>query len=135
LTLSPDNRTLYVAQVFSNLKPIVPDDRIWAFNLSRGLPVGPPKMVARTGGKGVDGLVTDEVGRVYVADNGAGKIFRFDPKTGEVLLIAEGMPAVASLVFGEGKFDHEAIYATSTMRGGGKIWKIKVGVKGAKYHS
>lgn len=134
LTMSPDNRTLYVAQIFSNLKPIVVDDRIWAFKIRRGLPVGPPTMVARTDGKAVDGLATDELGRVYIADNGAGKIFRFDPKTGEMLLIAEGMPSVASLVFGEGKFDREALYATSTMRGGGKIWKIKVGVRGAKYH-
>lgn len=134
LTLSLDNRTLYVAQIFSNLKPIVVDDRIWAIKIKNGLPVGPAVVVARSGGKAVDGLVTDELGRVYVADNGAGKIFRFDPKSGQVVLIAEGMPSVASLVFGEGKFDHEAIYATSTMRGGGKIWKIKVGVKGAKYN-
>ena len=134
LTLSLDNRTLYVAQIFSNLKPIVVDDRIWSFTINKGLPVGPPRVVARTGGKAVDGLVTDEFGRVYVADNGAGKIFRYDPKTGGMILIAEGMPSVASLVFGEGKFDRQAIYATSTQRGGGKIWKIRVGVGGAKYN-
>lgn len=134
LALSLDNRTLYVAQIFSNLKPIVVDDRIWAFKINQGLPVGPPKVVARTGGKGVDGLVADELGRIYIADNGAGKIQRFDPKSGEMVLIAEGMLGVASLVFGEGKFDREAIYATTTQRGGGKIWKIRVGVRGAKYH-
>jgi sugar lactone lactonase YvrE len=134
LTLSLDSRTLYVAQIFSNLKPIVVDDRIWAVKIKNGMPDGSARMVARSGGKAVDGLVTDEFGRIYIADNGAGKIFRFDPQTNEVLMIAEGMPSIASLVFGEGKFDHEAIYATSTMRGGGKIWKIKVGVKGAKYH-
>ncbi len=134
LTLSLDNRTLYVAQIFSNLKPIVVDDRIWAFTINKGLPVGPPRVVARTGGKAVDGLVTDELGRIYVADNGAGKIFRHDPKTGEMLLIAEGMPSVASLVFGEGKFDRHSIYVTSTQRGGGKIWRIKVGVGGSKYN-
>lgn len=134
LTLSLDNRTLYVAQIFSNLKPIVVDDRIWAFRINKGLPVGPPRVVARTGGKAVDGLATDELGRIYVADNGAGKIFRYDPKTGDMMLIAEGMPSIASLVFGEGKFDRHAIYATSTQRGGGKIWKIRVGVRGAKYN-
>ena len=134
LTLSLDNRTLYVAQIFSNLKPIVLEDRIWAFRLNHGVPVDPPVIIARTGGKGVDGLVTDEFGRVYIADNGAGKIVRFDPKSREMVVIAEGMPGVASLVFGEGKFDRKAIYATSTQRGGGKIWKIAVGVRGAKYH-
>jgi hypothetical protein len=51
-----------------------------------------------------------------------------------MILIAEGMPGVASLVFGEGKFDRQAIYATSTRRGGGKIWKVRVGVKGARVH-
>lgn len=134
LALSLDNRTLYVAQIFSNLKPIVVDDRIWAFRINKGVPVGPPQVVVRTGGKGVDGLVADELGRIYIADNGAGKIQRFDPKSIEMVLIAEGMLGVASLVFGEGKFDQYAIYATTTQRGGGKIWKIRVGVKGAKYH-
>lgn len=134
LALSLDDHTLYVAQVFSNLKPIVLDDRIWAFRINKGVPVGPPKVVGRTGGKGVDGLVADELGRIYIADNGAGKIHRLDPKSGDMVLIAEGMQGVASLVFGEGKFDRNAIYATTTQRGGGRIWKIRVGVGGAKYH-
>ena len=134
MSLSVDDSTVYVAQIFSSLKPIVPDDRIWAFKLNNGLPAGQPSVIARTGGGGLDGLVTDELGRIYVADNGAGKIQRFDPKTGDLILIAEGMTGVASLVFGEGKFDREAIYATSTGRGGGKIWKVRVGVKGARLH-
>jgi sugar lactone lactonase YvrE len=134
MALSLDDSVLYVAQIFSNLKPIVPDDRIWAMRIENGTPVGPPTLAFRTGEGGVDGLVLDEFGRVYVADNGAGKIRRFDPRTGETVLVAEGMPGVASLVFGEGKFDRTAIYATSTMRGGGKIWKIPVGARGAKVY-
>mgnify|MGYP001811774159 CR=1 FL=1 len=50
------------------------------------------------------------------------------------VVIAEGMPHVASLVFGEGDFDPESIYATSTYRGGGKIWRVEVGVRGAPLH-
>ena len=69
--------------------------------------------------------------RVYVADNGGGKIWRLDPESGEIVLIAEGMPHVASLVFGEGNFDPQALYATSTFRGGGRVWKVDVGVRGA----
>lgn len=136
MALSLDDSVLYVAQIFSSLQPIVGDDRIWAFNLVDGAsPAGPPTMVARTGGEGfVDGLVADEFGRVYIAENAGGKIWRFDPTSGEIVLIAEGMPHVASLVFGEGDFDREAIYATSTRRGGGKIWKVRVGVKGARVH-
>lgn len=134
MALSLDNSVLYVAQIFSKLKPIVPDDRVWALPIRNGIPVRPPTLAFRTGEGGVDGLVSDEFGRIYVADNGAGKIRRFDPRSGELILIAEGMPSVASLVFGEGKFDRQAIYATSTMRGGGKIWKIPVGVRGAKVY-
>lgn len=135
LTLSLDNRTLYVAQIFNQLKPIGLVDRIWAFKLTKnGMPDGPPTMIARTGGKGVDGLATDELDRIYIADNGAGKIMRFDPRSGEMITIAEGMSNVASVVFGEGKFDRESIYATSTSTGGGKIWKVRVGARGAPYN-
>ncbi|MCI0412753.1 SMP-30/gluconolactonase/LRE family protein [bacterium] len=133
MVLSLDSKILYVAQIFSSLKPIVGDNRLWTIQLTdKFVPFGPPGVAARTGEGGIDGLAMDEVGRIYVADNGGGKIWRFDPKSSEVILIAEGMPGVASLVFGEGNFDQEKIYATSTRRGGGKIWKIPVGVKGAK---
>ncbi len=133
MALSPDDRVLYVAQIFRRIDPIVRDDRIWAFKLVGGSPGGVPTLMARIG-DGLDGLVTDNLGRTYVADNRGGKIWRLDPKSGEVVLIAVGMPNIASLVFGEGKFDHEAIYATSTRAGGGKIWKVRVGVKGARMH-
>jgi sugar lactone lactonase YvrE len=73
----------------------------------------------------------DEYGRVYVADNVPGKIWRIDPDSGGTVLIAEGMPNIASLVFGEGEFDREALYVTSTFQGGGTIWKVPVGVRGA----
>jgi sugar lactone lactonase YvrE len=88
-------------------------------------------VVARTQ-QAPDGLVADEFGRIYIADNGSGSVRRFDPETGEVVVIAEGLTAVASLVFGEGEFDRYSLYATSTARGGGKIWRIPVGVRGAR---
>jgi sugar lactone lactonase YvrE len=131
MTLSPDGRMVYVAQIFGSLDPIVGDDRIWAFELADGDPLGAPIVVARTGEGGLDGLVADADGRIYAADNGTGKVWRFDPRSGETILIAEGMRGVASLVFGEGQFDREAIYATSTRAGGGRIWKVRVGVRGA----
>ncbi|MCP3998854.1 MAG: SMP-30/gluconolactonase/LRE family protein [bacterium] len=131
MAFSLDGSVLYVAQIFKQLEPIIPDDRVWALQLKDGQPAGEPTVVGATGEGGLDGLALDEHGRIYIADNGAGKIFRLDPESGEMVLIAEGMTAVASLVFGEGDFDHHALYATSTFRGGGKIWKIDVGVKGA----
>jgi hypothetical protein len=43
-------------------------------------------------------------------------------------------PPLASLVFGEGQFDHTALYVTCTRPGGGKIWKIPVGVKAGRIY-
>lgn len=135
MALSLDDRTLYVAQIFSQLNPIVLDNRVWAIPLAAdGEPAGSPVLLARVGQGGHDGLAVDEHGRVYVADNGGGKIWRIDPTTGAVTLIAEGMPHVASLVFGEGEFDHHSLYATSTERGGGTVWRMRVGVRGARLH-
>jgi DNA-binding beta-propeller fold protein YncE len=135
MALSPDDRTLYVAQIFSQLNPIVFDNRVWAIPLTAGgEPGGPPVLLARPGTGGHDGLAVDEHGQVYVADNGGGKIWRIDPRNGAITLIAEGMPHVASLAFGEGEFDHHSIYATSTERGGGTIWRVRVGVRGARLH-
>lgn len=132
LVLSLDGSVLYVAQIFSQLEPAIElTDRIWALRVEGGRPIGEPWLVAETGGRGVDGLAMDEHGRVYIADNNVGKIVRLAPESGEMVVIAEGMPNVASLVFGEGDFDHQSIYATSTFRGGGRIWKVRVGVEGA----
>ncbi len=132
MALSLDDRILYVAQIFKSINPLVGEDRLWAFDLAEGFAAGPLTLAARTGEGGIDGLAADELGRIYVADNGAGKVFRFDPRSNETILIAEGMPGVASLVFGEGDFDREALYATSTRSG--TIWKVSVGFKGAKLH-
>lgn len=131
LVPSRDGATLFVAQIFSHFDPIELNDAVWALPMRGGEPAGEPRLLARTGGAGVDGLAMDEHGRVYVADNVPGKIWRIDPDTGETVLIAEGMPNIASLVFGEGEFDHEALYVTSTFQGGGTIWKVPVGVRGA----
>lgn len=133
LALSADESTLYVAQIFGSLRPLTIDDRVWAVPLEDGQPAGPPQVIARLGeGAANDGLALDELGRLYVAANGAGQIWRIDPTTHEMVLIAEGMPGVASLAFGQGEFDRQAIYATSTRTG--RVWEIRVGVGGAPLH-
>jgi sugar lactone lactonase YvrE len=135
LAMSRDGKTLYVAQIFQGIRPIVVDDRVWALTLENGRPRGEPRVVARTGGRAAnDGLAMDSMGRVYIAANGDGKIWRLDPETGELDLIAENMPGVASLAFGRGEFDARTIFATSTRQGGGTIWKVRVGVEGAPLH-
>ncbi|MDX1502561.1 MAG: SMP-30/gluconolactonase/LRE family protein [Thermoanaerobaculia bacterium] len=136
LGLSRDGRTLYVAQIFRQMGPIMPDNRVWALPLdAAGEPAGEPRLLAELGEEGFnDGLALDSDGRVYVAENAGGRIWRIDPATGGKTLIAEGMPSVASLAFGHGDYGETTLYATATFRGGGKIWRVAVGARGAPLH-
>jgi sugar lactone lactonase YvrE len=130
MVLSLDGSTLYVAQIFVSLRPFVLDDRLWAIPLEDGRPAGEPEVIAELGtGAGNDGLAMDELGRIYVAANASGEIWRVDPTTRETVLIAENVPGAASLAFGQGEFDHHALYVTSTRTG--RVWEVKVGVGGA----
>ena len=134
LALSDDGSMLYVAQIFKSIRPVVPDDRLWALPLIDGKPSGAAKVVARLGPRAAnDGLAMDSQGRVYVAANGeAGEIWRFDPATEALVLIARDVYGAASIAFGEGEFDSRSIFVSTTFnRGrGGKIWRIPVGVEG-----
>lgn len=138
LALSDDGETLYVAQIFKSIRPVVPDDSLWAIDLEDGVPTGAARLVARTGPRAAnDGLAMDVDGRVYIAANGAaGEVWRFDPSNGKVELIAREVYGAASIAFGQGDFDHESIYVSTTNNQGrgGKIWRIPVGVKGQKLH-
>jgi sugar lactone lactonase YvrE len=135
LALSEDESVLYVAQIFTSIRPVVMDDAVWAIDLEEGKPISDARLVARTGPWAAnDGLAMDEKGRVYIAANGrAGQIWRYDPATEEMVLIARDVFGAASIAFGEGEFDHESIYVSTTFNGGrgGKVWRVPVGVKGA----
>jgi len=133
IALSADESTLYVAQIFKSTRPIVADGRVWSLPLTNGMPSGPPEVLADLGDDAAnDGLAMDELGRIYVAANGAGEIWRIDPNTRETVLVAEHMPGAASIAFGQGEFDHHSIYVTSTQTG--KVWEVNVGVRGAPLH-
>lgn len=135
LALNEDESVLYVAQIFTSIRPVVLDDSVWAIDLVEGRPIRDARRVARTGPWAAnDGLAMDEKGRLYIAANGkAGEIWRFDPATEEMVLIARNVYGAASIAFGEGAFDPHSIYVSTTFnRGrGGKIWRVPVGVKGA----
>jgi hypothetical protein len=49
---------------------------------------------------------------------------------------ARDVYGAASITFGEGEFDHQSIYVSTTFNGGrgGKIWRIPVGVAGQVLH-
>lgn len=135
LALSADGDTLFIAQIFTNIRPVVFDNTVWAMRLEDGKPARDAKLITRTGPNGApDGLAMDSQGRVYIAANREGKIWRYDPSTDEMQLIAEGMIGCASLAFGEGDFDRQSIYATTTFSQGrgGKIWRIPIGTTGAR---
>jgi sugar lactone lactonase YvrE len=133
IAVSNDGGTLYVAQIFNSLRPLVPDGRLWAIPLVDGDIGGLPEVLADLGPQAAnDGIALDHMGHVYVAANGAGQIWRVDPANGDTTLIAEGLPGVASLAFGRGAFDQESLYATSTRTG--RVWKVNVGRKGAALH-
>ncbi len=130
MVLSQDKRTLYVAQIFDGINPIVWDNRIWALPLDEaGQVAGPPEVLAAVG-EGHDGLAMDKHGRIYTASNNSGQILRIDPHDGEIVVICEGVEGVASLAFGQGEFDKEAIYGTNHRTG--VVFSVHVGVEGAK---
>ncbi len=133
IVLSADGRTLFVAQIFESLRPMVTSGKLWAVPLEDGEVAGLPELVVDLGDRAAnDGIALDEHGRVYVAANGYGQIWRVDPATTESVLIAENMPGAASIAFGAGEFDEESIYITSTRTG--KVWEVHVGARGAPLH-
>ena len=133
IAMSADGSTLYVAQIFKSLRPMLPDGRLWAVPLGDDLQAGPAELIVDLGDSAAnDGIALDEMGRIYVAANGAGQIWRVDTETRETVLIAENMPGAASIAFGKGDFDPHAIYVTSTRTG--KVWVVQVGIGGAPLH-
>jgi sugar lactone lactonase YvrE len=133
MALTDDGSTLYVAQSFQQIRPYVLDGRLWSIPFAEGRPAGEPEVVASMGERALnDGLALDTEGRVYVAANVQGTIWRFDPMSGEILLVAEGLPGAGSLAFGRGSFDRTALYVTSTRTG--TVWVVPVGSEGAPLH-
>lgn len=61
-----------------------------------------------------DDLVVDSDGRVYMALNGAGKVVRVDPATGDSCELATDLPLTSSVRFGSGTgWDASSLYTTS----------------------
>lgn len=132
MAFNEDETILYVAQIFTNIRPVVYTNEVWSIKLSEGKPRTDADLLVRTGPNAAnDGLAMDKLGRLYIAANKEGRIWRYDPEIDEMVIIAKEMEGIASLAFGKGEFDHQSIYATTTFAGGGKIWRIKVGVEGA----
>ncbi|HEX9829501.1 MAG TPA: SMP-30/gluconolactonase/LRE family protein [Bacteroidota bacterium] len=138
IALSPNGDALYVARLFVKYPDEPPparfqefSDEVWRLPLRDFRPAGLAEVVFRTGGAtGPDGLAVDTEGRVYLSAAREGQLWRFDPTTGKGELLAEGLPGLASIAFGQGKFDHESLYAMQIR--GGRVLRFKVGAKGAR---
>ncbi len=132
MAYSLDGTRIYVAQIFTSIPPAVFDGRVWALPIENGWPSGDPEVIVDLGaGAGNDGLAVDEFGRIYISAPVAGQVWRFDPRNGERVLIAENISGVASIAFGRGEFDHYSLYSVQLRRGNGKISRIPVGARGA----
>lgn len=128
MALSLDGSELFVAQIFKGLDPIEFDDRVWRIPLVDGMPAGKPELLFATDSVGAnDGLTMDALGRVYVASNREGRIWRIDPVDGSAVVIAENVEKIKSLAFGEGEWNRTSIYATV----GGGVLEFPVGSVGA----
>lgn len=130
---SPDGRFLYVAQIFRRINPFEQDDRLWRIPLESGAPAGDPELVFRTGGiGGLDGLAIDAAGRVYIAANREGTLWRYDPRDGTAVVLAEGIEGLASIAFGRGSFGESTLYGVQLR--GGDVWRFDLTSRGFVLH-
>jgi sugar lactone lactonase YvrE/glyoxylase-like metal-dependent hydrolase (beta-lactamase superfamily II) len=117
VSLSPDEKTLYVADTFG--------EYVLAYQVSSGGAVSPPKNFARLAGykqtengpnSGADGLAVDSQGRLYVATSAGVEIF---DRRGKALGVIELPKAPQNLAFaGSGG---NTLYVV----GRGAVWKIE----------
>ncbi|MCA9652789.1 MAG: SMP-30/gluconolactonase/LRE family protein [Myxococcales bacterium] len=130
MAYSPDGAWLYVASTFSA------DGQLTRYEVDGdGMPIEASAVEILHLGPGStpDGIAVDEDGRVYVAANLFGEIWRVDGAAPEVVegeLVAEGLGSPASLAFGRGPgFDPCSIYVTQLF--GDRVLRVGVGMMGA----
>lgn len=120
LAISPDGRSMYVAESFASAISRVP--------ILEDGSAGPKAHVAYAG-KVPDGLACDADGRIYVASYEPSAIYRIDPATGEVETVVHDEEAVflchpTNVAFWKGD-----LYAVNL--GKCHISRIALGVEGA----
>ena len=89
MALSRDGRTLYVAQIFSAIGPVVPDTAIWAIPIRAAAP--PARRGSSRGPAGAGRAGRGRAWPNYIADNGRARSAA-STRTGEMIVIAEDMP-------------------------------------------
>lgn len=92
LTLSPDERVLYVAESVQR--------KIWAFDVDARGDLSARRPFAEFEDHGLDGIKCDAAGRLYVARHGKGTVAVLDPAGRLVREVPVGGEKVSNLVFG-----------------------------------
>jgi sugar lactone lactonase YvrE len=122
IDLSPDGKTLYVGESTTG--------QIWAYRIEGNKLVsltGTEPMAKLTGGE-IDGMRTDASGRLYVTQNGAGRIAVVTPFSKDAPKIIPTLKnGPSNLTFGGP--DGKTVFVTQT-EGGGFIEKFRVDVPG-----
>lgn len=138
MAYSLEKDKIYVSQTFTNPGDVNTfDNRVWEIPLDANGNPGSPFVIAElTEGAWCDGIAVDYLGRIYVAANRTGEIWRIDPNTYEKTLVCDGIDFVASLAFGSNRFNKYSLYATQLFKPVGSttgtvIWEIPVNVAGA----
>ena len=65
-------------------------------------------------GAALDGIAKDADGRIYLSDNGNGRLLRFDADFGNAETLLRNVGAAANIVFGRGALDCDVAYVASS---------------------
>lgn len=122
ITLSPDEKTLYVADFAAQLVLAVPIESPGVLN------VGFAHVAAYlSGGWGTDGMATDANGNVYVAHYLAGEVVVLD--SGGFLVGTIPLPPGSGMQTTNVAFNGGYLYITEA--GKNEVWRVKAKIKGA----
>jgi sugar lactone lactonase YvrE len=130
MAYSPDGTYFYVASTFT------PIGQLTRYEVDgEGLPIEATAIEILQLGQAStpDGIAVDAEGKVYVAANIPGQLWRVDGSADTLQpgeLVAEGLGSPASLAFGKGPgFDPCSIYLTQLF--GSQVIRVGIGVPGA----
>jgi gluconolactonase len=114
ISLSPDERTLYVASA---------DSSVWAYGIDAGKPANRRRFAEVNG---PDGMAVDCAGNLYVTSHGPGKLEVFEPG-GKKLATVDVAPKTTNAAFGGP--DRKTLYITA----GTGVYSIQTAVPGYPY--
>jgi gluconolactonase len=123
ISLSPDNRTLYIDEFMAQRVIAVPVAAPGHLNIGFAHVMG-----YLAGGWGPDSMAVDARGNVYCAHWGAREVVVFDPD--DFIIGTINLPPDAGPMTNNVAFNHGYVYITEGRKA--EIWRVKMNVEGAK---